>query len=408
LDFLEKGGNAMKKTGLMSLGVLSVFLGIIFILTGALQAAEKDGVTIGYAVSLTGPFSLSGNDVHRGYQVWVDKIKKGGGLLVGDKRLPLKVIYYDDESNAPTCVKQYERLITSDKVDLILSPWGSQFNFAASAVAEKYHYPIILSTASATNIFERGFKYIFETTQLSDTMVEPWINFLKAYSKEIKTVAIIYENFLFTVALNQSLSKFVQEAGAKLLLSEKYPMGGKDFTGILLKVKGLNPDAVFVLNIMPSSIYATRQAHEVGLKPKLFMVNIGPMYREEFIAALGNISEKVYESGFWHRDLPFPTIKEYVTGYELKYGREPSTDSAYAYLSGQILEQAIKKAGTIDREKLNETLHKEKFETILGLYEYDERGINKAQRGFICQVQNKKRVIVWPKDLANATPQFLR
>jgi len=398
----------MKSKTFVCLGTLAVFLLVLSTLTGAVQAAEKNEVTIGYAVSLTGAFSLSGNDVHRGYQVWVDKIKKEGGLLVGDKRLPLKVIYYDDESNAPTCVKQYERLITSDKVDLILSPWGSQFNFAASAVAEKYHYPIILSTASATNIFERGFKYIFETTQLSNTMVEPWISFLKVYSNEIKTVAIIYENFLFTVALNESLSKFVQDAGAKLLLSEKYPMGGKDFTGILLKVKGLNPDAVFVLNIMPSSIYATRQAHEVGLKPKLLMVNIGPMYREEFIAALGDISEKVYESGFWHRDLPFPTIKEYVTGYELKYGREPSTDSAYSYLSGQILEQAIKKAGTIGREKLNETLHKEKFETILGLYEYDERGVNKAQRGFICQVQNKKRVIVWPKDLANATPKLVR
>jgi branched-chain amino acid transport system substrate-binding protein len=108
----------MKSKIFICLGTLVVFLSVLSTLTRAVQAAEKNEVTIGYAVSLTGAFSLSGNDVHRGYQVWVDKIKKEGGLLVGDKRLPLKVIYYDDESNAPTCVKQYERLITSDKVDL--------------------------------------------------------------------------------------------------------------------------------------------------------------------------------------------------------------------------------------------------------------------------------------------------
>jgi branched-chain amino acid transport system substrate-binding protein len=151
----------MRSKSFVCLVILIAFWLVLSELTGEVRPSEKNEVTIGYAVSLTGPFSLSGNDVHRGYQVWVDKIKKEGGLWVGGKRLPIKVIYYDDESNAPTCVKQYERLITSDKVDLILSPWGSQFNFAASAIAEKYHYPIILSTASATNIFERGFKYIF-------------------------------------------------------------------------------------------------------------------------------------------------------------------------------------------------------------------------------------------------------
>ena len=97
-----------------------------------------------------------------------------------------------------------------------------------------------------------------------------------------------------------------------------------------------------------------------------------------------------------------------IYGVETKYAKEPSTDSAYSYLSCQVLEQAIKKAGTIDREKIAAVLHKEKFDTILGLYEYDERGINKAQRGFICQVQSKKRMIVWPKDLSNAIPQFVK
>jgi branched-chain amino acid transport system substrate-binding protein len=375
---------------------------------GTIQAAEKKEVIIGYAVSLTGKFGVEGNETQRGYQLWLEKVNKTGGLLVGDKKYPVRFIPYDDESDASTCVKFYEKMITGDKVDLILSPWGSGNNFAASAIAEKYRYPIIMSSASAISIWERGFKYIFETTQISPTMMDPWQSFLKAYNKEINTVAILYENFLFTVALNESLTKLVKEAGAKLILSEKYPLGGKDLTGILMKVKGLNPDALFVLNIMPSSVYATRQAHEVGVTPKLFMVNIGPMFRQEFIEGLGDLSEKVYESGFWHPGLPYPGAKEFYRDSQAKFGKEPSTDAAYAYIACQVLEQAIKKAGTIDRDKVAETLHKEKFETILGPYEYDDRGINRVQRGFICQVQKKKRVIVWPADLAEAKPEFMQ
>jgi len=165
---------------------------------------------------------------------------------------------------------------------------------------------------------------------------------------------------------------------------------------------------VFVLSLMPAPLYATRHANEVGLKPKLFMVNFGPMYREEFIVGLGDISEKVYETGFWHPYLPFAGAKEFARDYEAKYKRPPTTDAAYAYIACQILEQGIKKAGSTDKERVAATLHKDKFETILGPYEYDERGVNKIQRGFICQVQKKERVIVWPSDLANAKPEFMR
>ncbi|MGD0234441.1 MAG: amino acid ABC transporter substrate-binding protein [Syntrophorhabdales bacterium] len=398
----------MKSKHLVFIGIVAVFSLVLLTFAGAVQGAEKKGVTLGYSVCLTGKFSPEGNETQRAYQLWLEQVGKAGGLQVGSQKYPIKVIMYDDESDPSMSVKLYEKLITGDKVDLILSPWSSGNNFAASAVAEKYHYPIVMSAAAANAIFERGFKYIFETTQLATTMMEPWLSFLKTYNKEIKTVAVLYENHLFPLSLNESMAKVVQEAGAKLVLDEKYPIASKDFTGIMLKVKGLNPDAVFVLSLMPSPVYATRQANEVGVKPKLFMVNFGPMYREEFIVGLGDVSEKVYENGFWHPNLPFAGAKEFARDYEAKFKRPPTTDAAYAYIACQVLEQAVKKAGSIDKEKVAATLHKEKFQTILGPYEYDERGINKIQRGFICQVQNKKRVIVWPSDLAEAKPEFMR
>ena len=396
----------MRSKHFVFFGIMAVFF--LALLAGAVQAADKKEVTLGYSVSLTGKFSPEGNETHRAYQMWLEQTAKAGGLQVGSQRIPVKAIHYDDESDPSMSVKLYEKLITGDKVDLILSPWSSANNFAASAVAEKYHYPIVMSAAAADPIFARGFKYIFETTQLASALVAPWLSFLKNYNKEIKTVAILYENHLFPLSLNENLTKVVKEAGASLVLDEKYPLASKDFTGIMLKVKGLNPDAVFVLSLMPAPLYATRHANEVGVKPKLFMVNFGPMYREEFIVGLGSISEKVFETGFWHPNLPFAGAKEFARDYEAKYKRPPTTDAAYAYIACQILEQGINKAGSIDKEKVAATLHREKFQTILGPYEYDERGVNKTQIGFLCQVQKKERMIVWPSDLANAKPEFMR
>ena len=398
----------MKSRHLYCLGVLVAFLLVMSTGEGVLRAADAQEVSIGYAVSLTGRFAVEGKEVDRGYHMWLDKVNASGGLRVGGKRQKVKFTVYDDESNPSVCTKRYEKLITRDKVDLILSPWGSGINFASSAVAEKYRYPIVLTAAAATSIFERGFKYIFETTQLSPTMMTPWTDFLIEHKDKIKTVAILYENFLFTVALNKSLVENVKKAGAKLVLNEKYPLGGKNFTGLMLKVKGLNPDAVFILNIMPASVYATRQANEVGVAPKLYAVNIGPMFEEEFMGGLKGIAEKVYESGFWHQDLPFEGAKQFAKDYESKHKKRPSTDAAYAYISTQILSQAIEQAGSIDRETVTKALRSGKFQTILGPYDYNEHGVNKFQKGFLCQVQKGRRVIVWPKDMANAPVQFMR
>jgi len=142
--------------------------------------------------------------------------------------------------------------------------------------------------------------------------------------------------------------------------------------------------------------------------PKLFMVNMGPIFKEEFIGGLGDLSEKLVENGFWHPDLPFPGNKELVKDFQTKFGKYPGTDVAWAYIACQIFEKAAEKAGTIDREKVAQTLHKIRIETIGGPYEYDERGVNKFPCVFLTQVQKKERVIVWPKDLATAKFEFMR
>ena len=378
-------------------------------LAGALPAAAADDaarkdIAIGYSTSATGKFSTEGSEMDRAYQLWADEVNAQGGIEVKSlgRKLPVRLVHYDDASDTNNAIRNYERLITKDEVDLLLSPWGSGHNFAVSAVTEKYGYPLILTSAGSDKIFERNFKHIFETTQLASTIYDATVSYFASVPEQVKTVAIAYENFLFTQSLHDAVLPKLEKAGLKVVADEQYPLGGQDFTGILTKIKAAKPDAMLVINIMPSSVYMTRQATEVGLKPKYYAVNIGPMFAEQFLGKLGGASEGIVENGFWHPDLPYAGARAFFERFTAMHHKDPSTDAAYAYIATQILRQAIEQAGTLDREKVNQALHSGSFTSILGPYEYDERGVNRHQMVFLCQVQNGQRVIVWPKEVAKS------
>ncbi len=372
------------------------------------NAQRKSEIVIGYSISLTGKFSTEGSDVHRAYELWAEQVNKQGGIAVKDSggKLPVKLVHYDDSSDTNNAIRNYERLITKDQVDLLFSPWGSGHNFAITALTEKSKYPILLTAAGSDRIFQRGFKYIFQTTQLASNLYDANVNFLSSEKGSIKTVAIAYENFLFTQSLHDALLTKLKQEGIQVVADEQYPLGGQDFTSMLTKIKAAKPDAFLLINIMPSSVYVTRQMVEVGFRPKVYSVNIGPMFAAEFIDKLGAVTEGIIENGFWHPDLPYEGAKQFNDAYVAKYKKNPSTDAAYAYIGNQILQQAVEQAGTLDKERVTQTLRSGKFSTILGPYEYDQNGINKHQLIFFVQVQKGKRVIVWPKDIAKAKVQM--
>lgn len=370
--------------------------------TAACAQEGKKEIVFGFSASLTGKFATEATDLKHGYQLWADEVNRAGGISVKGQKLPIRLVEYDDASDANAAIRNYERLITKDNVDFILSPWGSGHNFAISAIAEKYKYPTVLATAAADRIFERKFKYIFAATQVASSFYDALGGYLETVKGDIKTVGIAYENFLFTQSLHDYLLKKLAAVGVKVVADEQYPLGGQDFTTLLTKIKAANPDAFIAINIMPSSVYLTRQMAEVGFKPKLYAVNIGPMYAQEFIGQLGKGAERVIENGFWHPALPYKGAQAFYDEFEKRYKKAPSTDATYAYIAGTIMQQAIEKAGTLDREKVADALRTGKFDTILGDYEFDDRGINKDQLSFITQVQDGKRTVVWPKSVSNS------
>ncbi len=118
---------------------------------------------IGCALPLTGVFGRDGNLVKDAYTFWAETINAKGGIAVKGKKYPVELLFFDDKSDKAETAKLVERLATVEKVDLILGGYGSDSVFAASAISEKYKYPMISGGASSNKLFERGFKYYFST-----------------------------------------------------------------------------------------------------------------------------------------------------------------------------------------------------------------------------------------------------
>lgn len=220
-------------------------------------AQDKKEITFGYSISLTGKFSTDATDTHKAYQMWAEDTNKAGGITVKDRKLPIKLVHYDDASDTNTAIRNYERLVTRDEVDFLLSPWGSGHNFAVTAATEKYKYPMVLSSAASDRIFDRNLKYIFGATQLASNFYELLGDYLATSKDQVKTVAIAYENFLFTQSLHDFLVKKLQSLGIQVVVDEQYPLGGQDFTSLLTKVKAANPDGY-----RPDRYHAFRRLHD--------------------------------------------------------------------------------------------------------------------------------------------------
>ena len=138
----------------------SLLLSVFFLLRGEGRAAEK-AFRVGFAVPLTGAFGKDGSLVKDAYVFWKEAVNGRGGIEVQGKRHPVELIFYDDKSEPQTSAKLVERLITEDRVDLLLGGFGSSQIMAASAVSEKFRYPLTSGAASTLRLFDRGFKYYF-------------------------------------------------------------------------------------------------------------------------------------------------------------------------------------------------------------------------------------------------------
>jgi branched-chain amino acid transport system substrate-binding protein len=364
-----------------------------------LPAAAQTPIKIGASMSVTGTYAKPGSYQKEGYDVCIDELNAKGGLL-GRK---VELVIYDDQSQPATAVKLYEKLITEDKVDAVMGPYSSAVSEAVANVTEKYKKVMVAPLAATTSIFKKGRKYIFMVITPAENYLDGLIDM--AAKRGLKTVAIINEDTLFPKASAAGTAEAAKKRGMQVVLQEAYPKGNTDFSALLVKIKAANPDVIAAGTYFDDAVAITRQMKELNVNPKMFGLTVGGDL-PEFHDLLKQNAEYVYGSTQWDETLPYPGQKEFLAAYTKKFKHEPSYHAAAGYAGCLIYGEAVKRAGTLDADKVREQLLKMEIKTAFGDYKVDADGFQVAHKMVMLQWQDGKRVVVWPDDLAGGKARY--
>jgi branched-chain amino acid transport system substrate-binding protein len=361
--------------------------------------AQAAPVRIGYTMARTGPWTGGAQTSQEpNYLLWAEQQNAAGGLDVKGVRRPIELISSDDRSDVETCVRTYQKFMGSDKVDLVLAPWGSNANFAVAPLANRMGYPFLAPTALSKRLIDMKLPYFFLLLQQPAPMTNALVDMLKANG--CKTLACIYVDDLFGLENYAALKVALQGSGIQMVEDKSYPGGVKDLSPVLRSIKDKNPDAFVGFTYPPDTILASKQAKEVGFNPRFFYASVGtafPLYKNVMTPAG---AEGVLGMGSWNGKTS-AGAKAYFDAHVASQKKEPDRWASGATWAGlEILTSAVKQVG-LDRKAIRDHVAGTTHKTILGDIRFNGSE-NVGTPGTVGQWQNGEFEVVWPQKVATA------
>ena len=367
------------------------------------SANAADPVRIGFSIAQTGLFAQAAPSQMTAYELWRDEVNAAGGLdVAGDKR-PVEFVWYDDESNPTKAAQIYEKLITDDKVDLLLAPWGTPTHLAVAGIVEKYGFPMVGNTAASVAIREVQPGNIWFPTSAIPDRIGPELAAL-AKQAGVTKAAVIANVLPFSQENLQYLLPALEAQGIAVAVNESYPPDIADMSAILAKIKDSGAHGVIALSYPADSFLYMGQAKEIGIAAPFQFLLVGPTIAA-FADAFGDFANGVVTIGHWSpHQTAWAKAKPFHDAYVARYGAKPDyLDTALAYMSCEILAQAVAKAG-LDKDALREAIASVEFDTINGPVRFS--GVENAvtPTAFL-QLQGGEMHLIWPKEIATSAYQ---
>ncbi len=349
-------------------------IGLVAASTQVLPAQDAPkSIKVGYAVSLSGPQAAGALlTTVPNYRLWVDEVNKAGGIMLKKygKRIPLEVTEIDDRSNNEDMVRAVERLMTVDKMDIVLAPWGTGPNLQVLPTFAKYGYPHIMGTAATEQIdklapkFENAFWLLGRPSDGVKALVE-MLNEMRKKGQVKDTVALFSVQHPFGAEFLAPAKAALAANNYKIVYETTYPLGSADLSAQIKAAKAANPDIMLAFSYPPDTFMLTEQALANDFNPTVKYLAVGaafPNYRAKF----GDKINGFFGLGAW--DPNGPGVQDWVKRHkEVNKGAEPDRwASSNTYAGLQMLQQAIERVGEIDNKKIIAELRTGTFKTILG------------------------------------------
>lgn len=335
---------------------------------------------IGYSTSLSGYQAPGAVSQQNAYALWKDTVNNAGGINLSTlgRKVPVEFVQYDDRSDPTTMLTNYDKLVNSDKCDLLLAPYGTPSHFALGAALNNYGIPVVGNTSipDVAQIASGHIKYLYWPSAGTEAYMDAAIAFLQKNSSSVKNVAIINVQSDFPVAAKQYLSSKLPAAGFSIVLNKDYPANVTDLTSLLSQVKSANPDAIFALCYPADAFLLTHQAISLGVNAPFFYELIGPTIAA-FHQAYGSALNGLTSMSMWTSQMRNAGSLDFYDGMQAKFKTAPDyLDAGLCWVSTQILQTAVEQVGSIDYAAINNAIANSTFQTIMGPVKFTNQANN--------------------------------
>jgi len=358
---------------------IAAMLGAMLLAAPAAVLAQQP-LKIGFGMSLTGPLAGNGKAALIAMEIWRDDVNKKGGIL-GRK---VEFVYYDDQTNPATVPSIYAKLLDVDKVDLVVSGYGT--NVIAPAMPIMMQRKFTFMSLFGLNVNSK-FKYD-RYFQIMPAGPDPAVDWTRGFfevamtlNPKPQTVALVGADAEYPHLALEGARAHVKKAGLKIVYDKSYPPKTVDYSPIVRAIQATNPDLVYLASYPPDSAGMVRAANEVGLKARMFG---GGLVGTQFAALktqLGPLLNGMINYEAYAPDVggKFPSLDQFLAKYQgraVKEGVDPLGFylPPYAYAMMQVLEQAIKAVGSLDQGKLAAYMHTYEFDTYVGKVRFAKNG----------------------------------
>jgi len=364
------------------------------IVTGGGSAWAADPIKIGFGMSLTGGLAVGGKPALVTFEMWRQEVNAKGGLL---GRL-VDFVYYDDQTNPSNVPAIYTKLLDVDKVDLVVSGYGTNLQAPAMPIVTQRNLLFMCLFGLAVNDqfnYSRFFQIQPNGPNARSAASLGFLETAMTMNPKPKTLAIVGADAEFPHLALEGARANAKNLGLRIVYDRTYPPNSVDFAPIIRSIQAANPDVVYVASYPPDSVGMTRAANEIGLKTTMFG---GAMIGLQFApikAQLGPLLNGMvaYELYVPEPTMNFPGIEDFLRRYQERAVKQ-GIDALgfylppFAYAEMQILEQAITAVGSLDQEKLADYIHKTAFKTVIGDVKFGPGGEWAEPRFLFVQYRN--------------------
>jgi branched-chain amino acid transport system substrate-binding protein len=398
-------------------------------------STTQEVIKVGVIASLTGPASNVGTNMWQSAQVAADEINANGGVTLKDgSKVQIRLIVGDDESTQQGGQKAATKLITDDKVDILVGGYSSAVTSAYQQTIAEYKIPFIVTGASSPIITHRtdiDTSYVFHhcpttdtygqyTTRFIDQVVRPEVNKkLNAPADRPFRLAMLYQDTAFGKGVQSAVNNTIvtDKLNIQLVAQQSYKMGESDFRTPLTAIKAANPDAVYLAAFPNEGAPIITQARrDIGLNT--IFLNVENNDNAQFYKDLGQYGEgAVIESRFSPYTAPAGAVadaqNEFKQSYFARFGTYPDMMGASTYEGIFIAAEAIKDAGTTDKAAVRQALialempqviEAMKDQTCSFSPDFRESAFDlwMEQLSYNATIGETRPVIVWPDNLKTA------